>query len=275
MSALTTEKLSETVGVRILGVDAERLVTDEDLPGRCLELLERHSVLLFPELHAGDEAQVAFSRKMGPLAKFPNFPNEHVMIISFDPDNPNAKYYPSNDYWHIDGSMDEVPARASIMSAHNITAEGGETAFASTYAAYDALTDQEKDRFAGLRVVHRMARIQSRTFANPTPEQRADWARFPDREHPLVWTHESGRRSLVFGASASHVVGMDLEEGAALLEELQDRATTPDRVYKHTWSVGDLVIWDNTGLVHRACEFDRSLPRRMHRSTLVGQEPIQ
>ena len=275
MSALTTEKLSETVGVKILGVDAERLVADEDLPGRCLELLERHSVLLFPELRAGDAAQVAFSRKLGPLASFPNFPNEHIMIISFDPDNPNAKYYPSNDYWHIDGSMDEVPARASIMSAHEITAEGGETAFASTYAAYDALSEREREQFAEMRVIHRMARIQSRTFSDPTPEQEADWARFPDREHPLVWTHESGRRSLVFGASASHVVDMDFDRGQALLDELQERATTPDRIYKHTWSVGDLVIWDNTGLVHRACEFDRSLPRRMHRSTLVGQEPIQ
>lgn len=275
MSALVTEKLSESVGVKILGVDAERLVTDEDLPGRCLELLEQHSVLLFPELHAGDAAQVEFSRKLGPLAKFPNFPNEHVMIISFDPDNPNAKYYPSNDYWHLDGSMDQVPARASIMSAHVITEEGGETAFASTYAAYDALTEREKEQFAGLRVIHRMARIQSRTFPDPTPEQQADWARFPDREHPLVWTHESGRRSLVFGASASHVIGMDFDRGQALLEELQERATTPDRIYTHTWSVGDMVIWDNTGLVHRACEFDRSLPRRMHRSTLIGQEPIQ
>jgi alpha-ketoglutarate-dependent taurine dioxygenase len=275
MSVLATEKLSETVGVRILGVDAERLITDEDLPQQCLELLERHSVLLFPELHAGDEAQVAFARKLGPLARFPNFPNEHVMIISFDPDNPNAKYYPSNDYWHIDGSMDEVPARASIMSAHVITEEGGETAFASTYAAYEALSEREREQFAELRVIHRMSRIQSRTFPNPTPEQQADWARFPDREHPLVWTHESGRRSLVFGASASHVVGMDHDRGQALLDELQERATTPDRIYTHTWSVGDMVIWDNTGLVHRACEFDRSLPRRMHRSTLIGQEPIQ
>jgi alpha-ketoglutarate-dependent taurine dioxygenase len=137
------------------------------------------------------------------------------------------------------------------------------------------LSEREREQFAEMRVIHRMARIQSRTFSDPTPEQEADWARFPDREHPLVWTHESGRRSLVFGASASHVVDMDFDRGQALLDELQERATTPDRIYKHTWSVGDLVIWDNTGLVHRACEFDRSLPRRMHRSTLVGQEPIQ
>ncbi|MEV5835049.1 TauD/TfdA family dioxygenase [Nocardia sp. NPDC052112] len=275
MGTLVTKKLSATVGVEILDVDVERLLGDDDLPARCLELLERHSVLLFRELHPGDDAQVAFSRKLGPLARFPNYPNPNVMIISFDPDNPNAKYYPSNDYWHIDGAMDEVPAKASIMSAHVITDKGGETAFASTYAAYDALSDAERERFADLQVIHRMARIQRLTYPNPTPEQQADWARWPDRTHPLVWTHESGRKSLVFGASASHIVGMDPARGRALLDDLTARATAPDRVYQHTWSVGDMVIWDNTGLIHRACEFDRTLPRRMHRSTVVGEESIK
>ncbi|WP_327100657.1 TauD/TfdA family dioxygenase [Nocardia vinacea] len=275
MAPLVTKKLSATVGVEILDVDVERLVGDDDLPARCLELLERHSVLLFRELHAGDDAQVAFARKLGPLARFPNYPNPNVMIISFDPDNPNAKYYPSNDYWHIDGAMDEVPAKASIMSAHVITDKGGETAFASTYAAYDALCSAERERFADLQVIHRMARIQRLTNPNPTPEQEADWARWPDRAHPLVWTHRTGRKSLVFGASASHIVGMEPEQGRALLDDLTARATAPDRVYKHTWSVGDMVIWDNTGLIHRACEFDRNLPRRMHRSTVVGEESIK
>ncbi|MBO0852392.1 MAG: TauD/TfdA family dioxygenase [Nocardia sp.] len=275
MPAITTRKLSESVGVEVADVDLDRLRDDEDLPGACLEALETHGVLLFPQLHADDESQAAFCHKLGELVQFPLYPNPDVMEISFDPDNPNREYFASNDYWHLDGFMDEVPAKASIMSAHVVTEKGGETAFASTYVAYDDLSDEEKERFEGLRVWHSFERIQRLTYADPTPEQLDEWARRGGREHPLVWTHESGRRSLVFGASADHVVDMDLEEGRALLADLLDRATAPDKVLTHRWSVGDMVIWDNTGLLHRACPFDRAEPRRMHRSTLVGQESIK
>ncbi|MFG3521797.1 TauD/TfdA dioxygenase family protein [Nocardia nova] len=275
MPAITTTKLSETVGVRVDDVDLDRLRSDDDLPQACLAALEEHGVLLFPRLHADDETQAAFCRKLGELVQFPLYPNPDVMEISFDPDNPNMEYFASNDYWHLDGFMDEVPAKASIMSAHVVTETGGETAFASTYVAYDELSEEEKRRFEGLRVWHSFEAIQRLTYADPTPEQLEEWARRGGREHPLVWTHESGRRSLVFGASADHVVGMDQDEGRALLDDLLARATAPDRVLSHRWSVGDMVIWDNTGLVHRACPFDRSQPRRMHRSTLVGQESIK
>lgn len=79
---------------------------------------------------------------------------------------------------------------------------------------------------------------------------------------------------MVFGATASHIVGMEIDEGRALLRDLEARATRSDLVYRHAWTEGDMVIWDNTGLVHRACPFDRTAPRRMHRSTLVGTEAI-
>ena len=275
MAAIATKKLSETVGVEVVGVDADRLLNDGDLPAACMEALEEHSVLLFRELHPGDQAQVAFGRKLGDLVRFPNYPVPEVMEISFDPDNPNAEYFASNDYWHIDGALDDIPAKASVLSAHVTADEGGETEFASTYAAYDALSDEEKERYAGLRAVHTFEAVQRLTYPDPTPKQLAEWASRAAREHPLVWEHQSGRRSLVFGATASHIVGMDVDEGRELLAELERRATTPDRVLRHTWSVGDMVIWDNRGLVHRACPFDRREPRRMHRTTLVGDESIK
>ena len=81
-------------------------------------------------------------------------------------------------------------------------------------------------------------------------------------EHPLVWTHRDGRRSLVLGASTDHVVGMELEEGRALLADLLERSTTPDRVYRHEWTVGDTVIWDNRGVLHRAAAVRRRLAAR-------------
>ncbi|RAY16314.1 TauD/TfdA family dioxygenase [Actinomadura craniellae] len=275
MAAIATRKLGETVGVEVLDADVDRLLNDDDLPAACMEALEEHGVLLFRELHIDDHAQVAFCRRLGEPVKFRNYPIPEVMEISFDPGNPNAEYFASNDYWHIDGALDEIPAKASVMSAHVTATAGGETEFASTYAAYDALSPVERELYAGLRVVHAFEAIQRLTYPDPTPEQLAEWASRAAREHPLVWEHRSGRRSLVFGATASHIVGMDVEEGRALLADLERRATTPDRVLRHTWSVGDMVMWDNRGLVHRACPFDRRQPRRMHRSTLAGDEPIR
>lgn len=275
MPPIEVKKLSEKVGVEVLGVDVDRLLNDPDLPQACLDALEQNGVLLFRDLHLDDATQATFCRKLGTLVQFPLYPNPDVMEISFDPDNPNAEYFASNDYWHIDGFMDEIPAKASIMSAHVVTDEGGETEFASTYVAYDSLSDEEREKYADLQVVHSFETVQRLTYSNPTPEQLAEWDRRGSRVHPLVWVHKSGRRSLVFGSAASHIVGMDIEEGRALLKDLEERATTPDRVLSHTWSVGEMVIWDNTGLVHRARPFDRSKPRRMHRSTLVGEESIK
>jgi alpha-ketoglutarate-dependent taurine dioxygenase len=117
-----------------------------------------------------------------------------------------------------------------------ITEKGGETEFASTYAAYDDLSDEEKKRYASLRVIHTFEAIQRLSYPNPTPKQRKEWDSRADREHPLVWTHRSGRHSLVFGATVSHVVGMAYEQGRALIEDLERRATTPDKVLRHAWS---------------------------------------
>lgn len=274
MHTIETEKLTDTIGVEILATDVERLLTDDDIPAALLDLLEEHSVLLFRELHIDDDAQVEFCRRLGTLASFPRYRNQHIMEISFEPGNPNREYFASNDYWHIDGALDPVPAKASILSARVTAEAGGETEFASTYAAYDALSDEEKDYFSRLRVVHTFEAIQRLTYPDPTPEQLAEWASRAVRELPLVWEHESGRRSMVFGATASHIVGMEIDEGRALLRDLEARATRSDLVYRHAWTEGDMVIWDNTGLVHRACPFDRTAPRRMHRSTLVGTEAI-
>jgi alpha-ketoglutarate-dependent taurine dioxygenase len=91
----------------------------------------------------------------------------------------------------------------------------------------------------------------------------------------LIWTHKSGRRSLVIGATTDHVVGMSRDEGRALLDGLLHRATRPERVYRHEWSVGDTVIWDNRGVLHRVEPYDLTSPREMLRTTLLGDEPIQ
>jgi alpha-ketoglutarate-dependent taurine dioxygenase len=164
---------------------------------------------------------------------------------------------------------------ATVLSAHAVAASGGETEFASTYAAYDALSEDEQEEYLQLRVVHSFEASQRLVNPDPSPEELAMWRKRPAKVHPLVWRHRSGRRSLVLGATASHVDGMDVDEGRALLLDLLDRSTAPERVYRHEWQVGDLVIWDNRGVLHRACRYDAASARDMHRTTIAGDEAIQ
>ena len=137
------------------------------------------------------------------------------------------------------------------------------------------LTDDEKQRLGDIRVVHSLEASQRRVNPNRSAEELARWRARPTHEHPLMSTHRSGCKSLVLGASADHVVGVDLDEGRALLADLLNRATTADKVYSHSWSVGDTVIWDNRGVLHRAAPYDPDSPREMLRTTVLGDEPIQ
>jgi alpha-ketoglutarate-dependent taurine dioxygenase len=162
-----------------------------------------------------------------------------------------------------------------LLSAKAVADAGGETEFASTYAAYDALSEEEKARFASLRVLHSLEASQRLVYPDPTPEQVAGWRARPTSVHPLVWTHRSGRKSLLIGAHADHVVDMDADESQALLDELLDRATSDEVIYRHHWSVGDTVIWDNTGVMHRATPYPAGSPRELLRTTIFGDEPIQ
>jgi alpha-ketoglutarate-dependent taurine dioxygenase len=276
MAVITAERLSSTVGAEVIGVDVDRLLNDETLPAWTLEVLETHGALVFRGLHLDDATQVAFSKKLGRVEVFGRGESPEIFRVTLDPTkNPVAEYLKGTFDWHIDGCTDDVPIMATILSARAVAASGGETEFASTYGAFDALPAAEQARCLSLRVVHSLEAAQRLRNNNPLPEELALWRGRPSKEHPLVWTHESGRRSLVLGATTSHIVGMDAGEGRAVLGDLLARSTTPERVYQHHWDVGDMVIWDNRGVLHRACPYDAGSARDMHRTTLHGDEVIQ
>ena len=271
-----TKKLSETVGAEVVGLDRGQLLHDDALPFAVMAALEANGALVFRGLHLDDESQVELSRRLDQVGKYGTAELPRIFRVTLDPSkNPAAEYLRGTFAWHIDGSTDDVPTKATVLSAHTVATTGGETEFASTYAAYDDLRDEEKERFAELRVVHSFETSQRLVTPDPTPEELARWRAKPDKVHPLVWRHSSGRCSLVLGATATSVVGMGPEEGATLLAELQERATVPQKVYRHQWSVGDLVVWDNTGVMHRACPYDPSSQRDLHRTTMSGDEPIR
>jgi alpha-ketoglutarate-dependent taurine dioxygenase len=278
---ISTRRLGKRIGAEVNVGDWAALL-DDATASEVLDALEEHSVLVFRELNLDDATQVAFSRKLGEVVNLgnrapgPENPYPEIFKVTLNKNqNVIADYLKGTFFWHIDGATDLIPTKASLLTARKIADDGGDTEFASTYAAYEELPDADKQRFERVRVVHSLEASQRLVRPNPTAEELKAWRSRPSREHPLVWTHRSGRKSLVLGATASHVAGANEDEGRALLSRLLEWSTRPEFVYRHKWGVGDLVIWDNRGALHRALPYDFDTPRLMHRTTLIGDEPIQ
>jgi alpha-ketoglutarate-dependent taurine dioxygenase len=280
MTAVAITPTSKTLGAEVAGVDPEDLVADDAIVATLLDALEANGVLVFRDLNLDPEAQIAFCRRIGELDYSEgHHPVPGIYRVTREAaKNSSAEYLKGTFHWHIDGCTPlhgEPPQKATLLSAKAVADAGGETEFASTYAAYDALSEEEKARFASLRVLHSLEASQRLVYPDPTPEQVAGWRARPTSVHPLVWTHRSGRKSLLIGAHADHVVDMEADESQALLDELLDRATSDEVIYRHHWSVGDTVIWDNTGVMHRATPYPAGSPRELLRTTIFGDEPIQ
>lgn len=266
---VATTALNPTIGVEVTGVED---LQDEEVIARCTEALKWRGVLVIRGLHLDDEAQLAFCRRLGTVLA-PAGPGKEIFTITLDPSkNPAAEYLKGTFFWHIDDTTHATPARSTVLTARHVAMEGGGTQFASTYAAYEALSPEQQQRYEKLRVVHSFE--ASQRLANPTPtdEQVQAWRRQPGHEVALVWPRADGRKSMVLGATADHVVGMDPAESRALLDELLEFATQPRFSYTHDWQVGDLVVWDNTGILHRALPYDQSSERELHRTTIAGEE---
>lgn len=276
--SISITKLGPTTGVAISGLSGSELV-DRRVADDCRAALAESGVVIYREVNVDDDDLVAFSRLLGdvvplPMGGHPDHPE--IQRITRDASKSKlAAYREATFFWHIDGTTDAVPNRATLLTARQVSGDGeGDTEFANTYAAYDALSAAEKAELEGLRVVHSFAASQLLVYPDPSPKERAAWDRNPSREHPLVWTRSNGRKSMLLGATAGEVAGMSAEEGRALLDRLLAWATQPEFVVRHSWHPGDLVIWDNTGLLHRALPYGESSSRLMHRTSLAGEEAV-
>ncbi|HMP55251.1 MAG TPA: TauD/TfdA family dioxygenase, partial [Novosphingobium sp.] len=125
-----------------------------------------------------------------------------------------------------------------------------------------------------LRVVHSNWAPLLYHTPEPSQAQLEMFAGFGEIELPLVWTHRSGRKSLVLGCTATQVIGMDRRDSTHLLNRLREWATSEPFHYSHQWAVGDMLIWDNTGTLHRATPYPVESGREMHRTKLEGEEAI-
>ncbi|MED5811324.1 TauD/TfdA family dioxygenase [Mycolicibacterium sp. 050232] len=276
MSASITP-VSESIGVEVRGLASADFTTAQTAT-QCRQLLAAHGVIVYREAHITDADLVTFSRMLGEVVVagaggHPDFPE--ISPITMDPSKSVlAGLRRSTIFWHTDGLTDTVPQKATLLAAREVADDGADTEFANTYAAYESLPPEKKAELDGYRVVHSVAASQLLLEPDPTPEQLEKWNRAPSREHPLVWTHADGRKSLLIGATAGDVVGMDHAAGRAVLDEILEWSTQPQFVLHHSWTVGDLVVWDNTGMLHRAMPYEPTSRRLMHRTTLVGEEAI-
>ena len=281
--AISVTPLTPCFAARIDGAELARPLDDATWAA-IRAAFEEHSVLVFRDTRLDDDTQVAFSRRFGaleitksinpaagtPLARQSNLDITTGTVIPAD--DRRMVYQKANMLWHSDSSFKPVPSLCSLLSARRVPPEGGATEFASTRAAYPSLPEALRRRGEDAVAVHDFA--WSRDQAQPgffTAEERAV---YPPVRHPVVRVNPvNGRRSLFLGAHASHVEGLPVDEGRALLKAILDHVTQPRFGYRHEWREGDLVIWDNRCVLHRGTPYDSARYARLLQRTTVSDDP--
>ncbi len=282
---LETRRLHSRVGVEVLGVDVTQV--SEGVFGDIVEAFEEHSVLLFRGQRIDDAAQIAFSRRFGPLettirtinsqartlpeiSNLANVDAEDRLIPTGDKRN---LFNAGNQMWHSDSSFKRVPALASLLATREVPPEGGETEFASMRVGYAGLPESTQRFLEGKVAIHSFVYSRGLVSDGLLPPDHA--AQVPPVPQLLVRANpRHGRKGYFVGSHACEIVGMPTDEARALLRELLERATRPEVVYTHRWRPGDLVMWDNRCVLHRGRPWDESAYRRvMHRTTVAGDGP--
>jgi alpha-ketoglutarate-dependent 2,4-dichlorophenoxyacetate dioxygenase len=248
------------------------------------EAINRYAVVVFHGQGLDDDQQLAFARHFGPIAtsaqkarhqdiKHRIASTEIADISNLDgegnvlkPDSRRRLDWLANRLWHTDASFRAVPGALSMLYAHIVPDEGGETEFADLRAAYDALPDKTKAEIENLVAEHSIWHSRGQLAVTQyTPQEVASLPPVPQR---VVRRHPgSGRKTLYIASHASHILGMPIADGRLLLMDLMEHATRPPFVHAHTWRQGDLVIWDNRCTMHRARPFDTTTVRDLRRVT--------
>ena len=274
---LQVEVVKPAIGARVR-LDRS-MIGDPETSRELLALLEKHTVLVFPEIGLTDEEQLALTDALG----------QRVNIAAMVPGRGNAaevyqvtldkgaaiepEYVLGTFFWHMDGlTVDAPPPKATVLSARRLAPKGGQTEFASTRAAYEGLSDEEKRDLADVRVLHT---VTASVREIVPPEALDEGRRSMRHEHPLIWTRGDGRKSLIIGSTGDQVAGLSQAEGRALLARLLDWTAQPAFSYRHQWAEGDCVIWDNTCALHRVIPYAADSGRMMHRTVIAGTEMVE
>jgi taurine dioxygenase len=271
--------LSAAAGVSITGVDLRTPLSTE-LWHLIRKAFLDHHVVVFPSQELTREQQYTFTANFGEIephlgqtAQSKRYEVAHVISNLDSEGKPvDRSSSPVSNYrWHTDKAYYAVPPMLTALYAVELPPQGGDTEFANTEMGYAALAEDTKLRIGALRVVFQWG-AGGRTSVSPSLSSE-----HPPVDHPLVRTHpETGKKALYLGNHSSHLLGMAEAEGVALLDELLEHTTRPNFVYVHRWRRGDLVIWDNRCLLHRAvANYAMGRYRRiLHRSVVRGTVPF-
>ena len=282
--AITIRQLHPLFCAEISGVDTGQPMDDATFAA-IRAALDEYSVLVLHDQSLDDERQIAFSRRFGPLemagkanpatgTPFARQSNLDIQSGTVIPAEDRRMIYQKGNYlWHSDSSFKPVPSLCSLLSARVVPSEGGDTEFASMTAAYDALPEDSKRKLEGLVAEHSLVYSRSTVSTGAlTPEMKAE---LPGAWQAMVRVNPvNGRRAIYAGAHASHVIGWPREAGRAFIHWLNEFATQSRFRYAHAWRQGDLVIWDNRAVLHRATAYDTVRHKRlMQRTTVRGDGP--
>jgi alpha-ketoglutarate-dependent 2,4-dichlorophenoxyacetate dioxygenase len=277
--------LHPVLGCEISGITLAQAVSP-GLFAKVYEAFLDYELILFRDVDLPPATQVAFARNFGEVQVhvlsdtygYKGHP-EIYLLSNLDSDgNPSGKHPDKGTlYWHTDGSWRERTGQATMMYSEIVppVGLGGETQFADMYSAYEELPADVKAKIDGKRAVHNLDFSRTRRHGEDllTAKHKSE---VPPVAHPVVRTHpETGRKAVFLGDHAEYIEGMDYDEGRALIEELNGMITLPERVYSHTWTPHQCMVWDNRCTLHRATGFDEALQKRvMRRCTINGDRPF-
>lgn len=277
------EPLDATLGARVTDVSLAQLAAG-DWPA-IEAAFHAHALLVFPGQHLERREQVAFASRFGAIEHL--FGTSGIVPISnlggdgqpLPDDSLPMQIMRGNEGWHTDSSYMPISARASVLQAKIVPEAGGQTAWADMRAAFDALDADMRSRISKLSAHHSIRHSQAvigHTEADADASARRGGYGFDVQEpplRPLVKPHPvTGRPALFIGRHAYGIPGLSPEDSETLLAELMDFACRPPRVYEHRWRPGDVAIWDNRCVLHRARPYDHSVPRLMLHTRIAGDE---
>ena len=277
---MNVQPTDATLGAIVTDVD---LSSVDDAAFRLIEdAWHRYGVLVFADQNLSEEQHLDFTRRFGRLEKGLKLSSEaglaRITNVRRDgtvaaPESLQNRFNSGNAGWHSDSSYKRVGAKASLLAAHQVPSEGGETEWADMRAAYDVLNDEMKDWLTDKIAIHSYVYSHAPHGGLELLDEQ-ELSHLPPVEHPVVAKHPAtGRRNLFVGRHASHIVGENEQESRELLRKLTSDACQPPRVWKHRWSAGDLALWDNRCVLHRGHPWPLEQPRVMVRSTVAGEAP--
>ena len=272
----TVERTPATLGAVVTGVDLNALSAAEWQAIRAAFL--EHAVLIFPGQHLSANAQTTFAERFGSIEylvaerKIIPISNRRADGSLLSDHEHGMQVMMGNEGWHTDSSYMRLSAKASVLSAHVVPAHGGETEWADMRAAYDALDEAMRARIADLAAYHSLRYSQARMGHVAAVGSSYGFHDEQPPLRPLVKVHpETGRAALYIGRHAYGIPGLDPDESESLLDDLVAFACQPPRVYTHSWTPGDVVVWDNRCVLHRARPYDHREARVMMHVRVAGE----